>query len=150
MRPVINVIAATATVLLLLSAVATAHETAKLKDANIVFKTQGKDKSAGTRVIIEVYCKDGSVVARNTPAQTYGKFEHFTKSEPIDLVVDPSKTKREIRGGYFLIRIKTAGHETWTFNYVLTLNFDDGSHLVYGQLNRKVTQDDPTVRGINL
>ena len=150
MRPVINVIAAAAAVLLLLSAVATAHETAKLKDANIVFETEGKNKSADTRVIVAVYCRDGSVAARNTPVQTYGRFEHFTKSEPIDLVVDPSKAKREIRGGYFLIRIKAAGHETWTFNYVLTLNFDDGSHLVYGQLNRKVTQDDTTVRGKNL
>src|SRR5229473_2716969 len=121
MRPVFNLIAATAAVLLLLNPVAAAHETAKLKDANIVFKTEGKDKRADTRVIVEVYCKDGSVAARNTPVQTYGRFEHFTKSAPIDLVVDPPKTKREIRGGYFLIRIEPVAHETWTFNYVLTL-----------------------------
>jgi hypothetical protein len=151
MKQSINVIVILVIMLLFVGiGTAKAHETAKLKDANIVFKTAAKSKKADTRVIVEVYCNDGSVAASNTPVQTYGKFEHFTKSAPIDLVVDPSKAKDEIKGGYYMISIEPVGHEIWTFSYTLTLNFDDGTHLVYVHHNRKVTQDDTTVRGHNL
>jgi hypothetical protein len=129
---------------------ANAHETAKLKEAHIVFKTAGKSKKASTRVLVQVYCSDGSVAASNTPLQTYGKFQHFTKSARIDLAVDSSKAKYEIKGGYYMISIEPVGHEIWTFDYKLTLNFDDGTQLMYRQFNREVTQDDATVRGQNL
>jgi hypothetical protein len=64
--------------------------------------------------------------------------------------VDASKAKEDIKGSYHIIKIEPAGRETWTFTYELTLDFDDGSHLDYGRSNRKVTQDDPAVRGANL
>jgi hypothetical protein len=129
---------------------AAAHETAKLKDAHIEFKTGGKKKRSDTKVVVQVYCRDGSLAAKNDPVQTYGEFPHYSKSRPIVLVVDSSKAKFDIKGGYHMIRIEPAGDETWTFTYVLTLDFDDGTHLVYGRNNRTATQDDNTVRGKNL
>ncbi len=137
-------------VLFITGGIALAHETAKLKDAHIEFKTGTKKKKADTALVIQVYCRDGSIAAKNDPGQTYDAFQHFTQSEPIALTVDNSKAKDDIKGGYHMIRIEPAAGETWTFSYVLTLNFDDGSHLTYIRNNREVTQDDPTVRGKNL
>ncbi len=146
-----STIASVAVIFLFMSSsAANARETAKLKDAHIKFKTGDNGKKPDTRLIIQVYCKDGSTAAKNDPVQTYGEFGHFTKNGPISLVVDGSKAKDDIRGAYHLIKIEPAGRETWTFTYVLTLDFDDGTHLVYRRSNRKVTQDDPTVRGQNL
>jgi len=151
MKTLATRIAAAAVVLLFVtSGAASAHQTAKIKDAHINFKTGGKRKKSDTRIVIQVYCKDGSIAARNDPVQSYGLFRHFSKNGPINLVVDGSKAKYDIEGGYHLIRIEPAGEETWTFSYVLTLDFDDGTQLVYGRSNRKVSQYDPAVRGQNL
>ena len=127
-----------------------AGETAKLKDAHIKFKTGDNGKKPDTRLIIQVYCRDGSTAAKNDPVQTYGEFGHYSKNGPISLSVDSSKAKDDIKGSYHMIKIEPAGRETWTFTYVLTRDFDDGSHLEYGRSNRKVTQDHPAVRGQNL
>jgi hypothetical protein len=138
-------------VLLLFGASAVhARETAKLKDGHIEFKTDDHRKKPDTRLIIQVYCSDGSIAAWNDPVETYGEFKHFSQDGPIALKVDGSKAKLDIKGGYHMIKIEPAGQETWTFSYVLTLNFDDGTHLVYGRENRKVSQNDPIVRGENL
>ncbi|GEM_PF-6135470 len=132
------------------SGIAAAHATAKLKEAHIEFKTGARRKRADTRLVIQVYCNDGSVAAKNDPVETYGEFPHYSVNGPIALVVDTSKAKDDIKGGYHMIEIEPVGNETWTFSYVLTLDFDDGTKLVYGRLNRKATQDDTTVRGQNL
>lgn len=130
--------------------VASAGETAKLKHAHIDFQTAGHAKKRDTRLVIQVFCKDGSTAAKNDPVQSYGEFGHFSKYGPIALTVDGSKAKDDIKGAYHMIKIEPSGSETWTFTYVLTLDFDDGSHLEYVRNNRKVTQDDPVVRGANL
>jgi hypothetical protein len=151
MKTLISVVAAVSAVALLVACdIALARETAKLKDAHIEFKTGGKKKKTDTRLIIQVYCKDGSIAAKNDPVQTYGEFRHFSDSGPVQLTVDGSKAKYDIKGGYHMIKIEPAGNETWTFDYVLTLDFDDGKQLVYVQQDRKATQDKPTVRGQNL
>jgi hypothetical protein len=151
MRALIPTALAAAIVLMLMSSgTALAHSTAKLKDAHIEFKTGAKRKRADTRLVIQVYCNDGSIAAKNDPVETYGEFPHYSKNGPIALVVDSSKAKDDIKGGYHMIKIEPVGKETWTFSYVLTLDFDDGKKLVYGRINRKATQDDTTVRGQNL
>jgi hypothetical protein len=127
-----------------------AHETAKLKGAHIEFKTGDKRKRPDTKVVVQVYCRDGSIAAKNDPVQTYGEFPHYSKSGPIVLVVDTSKAKYDVKGGYHMIKIEPDGTEAWTFSYVLTLDFDDGTHLTYGRSHRTATQDDTTVRGKNL
>lgn len=150
MKKLINVLAIAAILAAVCSGVALAHATAKLKNAHIEFKTADKRKKADTRLVVQVFCKDGSIAAKNDPVQTYGEFPHYSKNGPIALVVDTSKAKYDIKGGYHMIRIEPVGNETWTFSYVLTLDFDDGTKLVYGRINRKATQDDATVRGQNL
>ncbi len=146
----IKVVAAIVGLLFLGSSIALAHETAKLKDAHINFKTGAKGKKPDTRVIIQVYCNDGSTAAKNDPVQTYGEFRHFTKNGPIALTVDKSKAKYDIKGGYHMIKIEPASDDSWKFDYVLTLDFDDGTQLVYARYNRKVNQKNPVVRGQNL
>jgi hypothetical protein len=143
-------LAAAIILILMSSGTALAHATAKLKDAHIEFKTAEKRKRADTRLVIQVYCSDGSIAAKNDPVETYGEFPHYSVNGPIALVVDTSKAKDDIKGGYHMIEIEPVGKETWSFSYVLTLDFDDGTKLVYGRMNRKATQDDTTVRGQNL
>src|SRR5690349_13849324 len=72
------------------SGAALAHATAKLKDAHIEFKTADKRKKADTRLVVQVFCNDGSIAAKNDPVQTYGEFPHFSKNGPIALAVDKS------------------------------------------------------------
>ena len=129
---------------------AAAHETAKLKDGHIEFKTESKGKKPSTRLIIQVYCKDGTIAAKNDPIQTYGEFKHFTDNGPIALAVDGATAKDNVKGGYHMIKIDPVGEENWAFSYTLTLNFDDGTHLVYGRNHRLASQSDPVVRGANL
>ncbi len=151
LRTNIRVIAAVTVCLLFFSfGAGLAHETAKLKDGHIEFKTGAKSKKPDTRVIIQVYCKDGSIAAKNDPVESYGEFQHFTKSGPISLTVNSAKAKYDIKGGYHLIGIQPAGDDTWTFDYVLTLDFDDGTQLVYARNNRALSQKKPVVRGQNL
>ena len=149
MKALTNAFLASAIVVLFAGSAA-AHSTAKLKDAHIQFKTGARRKRADTRLVIQVYCNDGSIAAKNDPVKTYGEFPHYSSNGPIALVVDTSKAKDDIKGGYHMIRIEPVGDETWTFSYELTLDFDDGTQLEYGRMNRKATQDDTTVRGQNL
>jgi len=149
MKALTNTVFAAAMVFLF-AGPAAGHATAKLKDARIQFKTGDKRKRADTRLVVQVYCNDGSIAAKNDPVETYGEFPHYSDNGPIVLVVDNSKAKDDIKGGYHMIKIEPVGNETWTFSYKLTLDFDDGTKLVYGRINRKATQDDTTVRGENL
>ena len=55
-------------------------------------------------------------------------------------------TSRGLRGGLAVFGFVGL----YVFTYVLTLDFDDGTHLVYGHNNRKATEDDSVVRGANL
>ncbi len=149
MKALVRRIAVIAVILLCVSA-AHAHENAHLKSAQIEFKTGGKGKKSDTRLIIQVYCRDGSIAAKNDPVQTYGGFRHFTHDGPIDLAVDAAKQKDDIKGGYHVIRIEPAADDIWTFSYTLTLDFDDGTQLVYARNHRKASRADPAVRGQNL
>jgi len=150
MRIVVTVIAAIAVVGFFLgSAGAKGNENAKLQNGHIEFKTQASKKDGNARVIVEVYCKDGSVAASNSPAETFGEFRSATSST-VNLTVDGSKTRADIKGGYHKISLDPVGPDAWKFTYVLTLNFDDGSHLVYVRNSREISQDKPAVRGANL
>jgi type II secretory pathway pseudopilin PulG len=150
MRTIITVIAAVAVFGFSLgSAGADGNAKAKLQNGHIEFKTQASRKSGDARVIVEVYCEDGSVAANNSPAETYGEFRSAT-SNTVNLTVDGSKTRADIKGGYHKISIDPIGADAWKFSYVLTLNFDDGSHLVYVRNNREISQDKQAVRGANL
>ena len=122
---------------------------AKLLNGRIEFKTDAGKKSGEARVIIEVYSHDGSMAAKNSPTETYGEFTDFP-SHTVNLTVDGSKTRAEISGGYHKISLDPIGPKPWKFSYVLTLNFDDGSHLVYVRNNVKISQKKDAVRGANL
>ncbi len=122
---------------------------AKLLNGHIEFKTGAGKKAGEARVIVEVYCEDGSTAAKNSPTDTYGEFIDFT-SHTVNLTVDGSKTRADIRGGYHKISLDPIGPTPWKFSYVLTLNFDDGSHLKYIRNNMKICEKKPAVRGANL
>ena len=150
MRSIITVIAAIAVVGFSVGSTgAKGNGSAKLQNGHIEFKTQASKKGGDARVIVEVYCSDGSVAASNSPAETYGEFRSATSST-VNLTVDGSKTRADIKGGYHKISIDPIGPAPWKFAYVLTLNFDDGSHLVYVRDGREISQDKQAVRGANL
>jgi hypothetical protein len=131
------------------SAGAKGEGSAKLLNARIEFKTGADKKAAEARVIVEVYCHDGSIAAKSDPTETQREFGSFSDNT-VNLTVDRSKTRAEVKGGYHKITIEPKGPKPWRFSYVLRLNFDDGGDLVYARNNMKITEKKDAVRGVNL
>jgi hypothetical protein len=71
MRTIVKSIAIVAALIGLIAGAGTAKasETAKLKGAHIKFETGDNGKKPNTRLIIQVYCKDGSTAAKNDPSK---------------------------------------------------------------------------------
>jgi hypothetical protein len=150
MRTIITVAATIAAVGFCMgSANAKGNANAKLLNGHIEFKTGAGKKAGAARVIVEVYCEDGSTAAKNSPTDTYGEFIDFT-NHTVNLTVDGSKTRADIRGGYHKISLDPIGPKPWKFSYVLRLNFDDGSHLAYVRNNMEISEKKEAVRGDNL
>ena len=54
---------------------------------------------------------------------TFGKFNDQEDTGPFTLLVDPSKSRRDIAGGRYQIRIDPNGNDTWRFNFTIRLTF---------------------------
>jgi len=150
MRTIVTAAAIFATLGFSLSfASAKGNPNAKLLNGHIEFNTGAGKKASDAHVTVEVYCEDGSTAAKNNPTETYSEFVDFT-SHTVNLTVDGSKTRADIVGGYHKISIDPIGPKPWKFSYMLTLNFDDGSHLKYARNNMEISERKPAVRGANL
>jgi len=98
-----------------------------LVDAAITFRTNDENKDHDTNVTTEVRDREGRLVAQ--ASDTYGPFDDQTSHGPFDLQILNKEDKSDLDGGTALIRIDPKGDDTWRFNFLLALHFDDGSEL---------------------
>lgn len=95
---------------------------------NIRFHTNDDDKDWDTRVTIGVYERNGTEAAyldgdlAGFPDQSDSSVYYLT-------LLDGNATPDTLRGGTVKIHIQPNGHDTWKFDFHLTLGFGDGSGL---------------------
>jgi len=96
---------------------------AKLLYSNISFHTNNEDKDSDTHVTVELYDYYGNIVARTD--NDFGHFSDNSNNGPYGLMMlAHAKTLAEMARGSMLIRIDPNGHDTWRFNFTLTLSFE--------------------------
>jgi len=100
---------------------------ALLREATVSFHTNDEDKDHDTNVTIEVRAGSGQMTAR--VSDTFGPFHDHTNTGPFNLTILNHSGKEDLQGGNVLLRVDPVGDDTWRFNFLVDLIFDDGSHL---------------------
>ena len=110
-----------------------------LANANIKFHTTNDDKDDDTHVTIEV--KDFNGVVSSRADNDFGHFDDNSDSGPFSIQVLNASSKSDCQRGSVRIHIDPNGHDTWHFNFFLTLVFSDGSILSGGADGLSIDQD---------
>jgi hypothetical protein len=106
-----------------------------LTRSSVTFHTNDEDKDSDTLVEVEVRLSDGTVVAKLS--DHLGHFDDHSDAGPFVLLMVQPVQRSQLRTGSvnILALANTAvppfGHgDTWRFNFVVDLVFDDGAHLL--------------------
>jgi hypothetical protein len=100
---------------------------ALLREVTVSFHTNDEDKDHDTNVTIEVRDSNGQMAAH--VSDTFGPFHDHTNNGPYNLTILNHASKDDLRGGNVLLRVDPVGDDTWRFNFLVDLLFDDGSRL---------------------
>jgi hypothetical protein len=103
--------------------------------ARVTFHTNDDDKDNDTLVEVEVRLTDSTVVAKLS--DFLGHFDDHSDAGPFTLLmVQPARRSQLRTGSVNILALAHAtfppfGHgDTWRFNFVVDLLFDDGAHLL--------------------
>ena len=110
-----------------------------LANANIRFHTNNEDKDDDTHLTVDV--TDGNNVRCAHVDNDFGKFNDNSDTGPFPLQVLNASSEDDCVRGNVRIRIDPNGDDTWRFNFLLTLIFDDNTSLTAGADGLEVTQD---------
>jgi len=109
---------------------------ALLSRADITFHTNDDDKDADTRVDVQVRLSDQRTVVAQM-SNYLGHFPDHSDAGPFTLLmVQPVSRSRLQTGNVDILIAATTtlppfGHgDTWRFNFVVDLLFEDGAHLI--------------------
>jgi len=111
---------------------------AKLENASIVFNTTDEDKDHDTALTVMVTDYDQQNVA-----SAWGCYGHFNdrSTYTIQMTVLNQAPMDLLDRGTIRIHIDPNGHDTWRFNYILTLLFDDGSSYSSDAYDTELSQN---------
>ena len=112
---------------------------ATLTSASISFRTNDENKDWDSHVTITV--KDGSKIIAARTDSDFGVFNANTNYGPYGLDIFSPSAKSSVQAGTITIRIDPVGHDTWRFNFVLTLLFSDGTRLLAAVDGNELTQN---------
>lgn len=98
-----------------------------LVNAMVSFRTNDDDKNKETNVTVEVRDNQGELAARIS--DPFGLFDDQTTNGPFDLELIKREDKSMLQGGTAMLRIDPAGDDSWNFNFLLELHFDDSTAL---------------------
>jgi hypothetical protein len=110
-----------------------------LTNARVAFHTNNEDKDHDTHVTVTVRDSDGVVAAR--VSNDFGHFDDHGDTGPFALSITNPSTKESLQRGKITIRIDPNGHDTWRFNFFVTLNFSDGSSFSASAEGLDLSQD---------
>ena len=110
-----------------------------LENCTISFHTNNEDKDADTHVTVKVYDAENNLSA--LISNDFGHFDDHSDSGPYGLVIYNPSTYTSLQHGNITIHIDPNGHDTWRFNFTLTLYFSNGSRLSGTVENIELTQD---------
>ena len=106
-----------------------------LTRASVIFHTNDEDKDSDTLVEVEVRLSGGTVVAKLS--DHLGHFNDHSDAGPFVLLMVQPVHRSQLRTGSVNIlalahiTAPPEGHgDTWRFNFVVDLLFDDGAHLL--------------------
>ena len=106
-----------------------------LTRASVTFHTNDDDKDNDTLVEVEVRLSNGTVVAKLS--DHLGHFDDHSDAGPFVLLMVQPVHRSQLRTGSVNIlafantTLPPFGHgDTWRFNFVVDLLFDDGAHLL--------------------
>jgi hypothetical protein len=101
-----------------------------LTRASLTFHTNDEDKDSDTLVEVEVRLSDGTVVAKLS--DHLGHFDDHSDAGPfVLLMVQPVHRSQLRTGSVNILAFAPFSHgDTWRFNFVVDLLFDDGAHLL--------------------
>src|SRR5437667_11308556 len=101
---------------------------AVLTAASVKFHTTDTDdKDFDTHVAVTVRQRDGLIAARVDDDS--GHFPNHSDKGPFDLQIDNASPKSALTGGSVEVHIDPVGDDRWTFNLLVDLVFNDGSHV---------------------
>ena len=96
--------------------------------ARVTFHTNDEDKDSDTFVEVEVQSSQRTVVAKLS--DWLGHFDDHSDAGPFTLVMVQPVQRSQLRTGSVIIRASADFHDTWRFNFVVDLLFEDGAHLL--------------------
>ena len=106
-----------------------------LTRASVSFHTNDDDKDNDTLVEVEVRLSDGTVVAKLS--DHLGHFNDHSDAGPFVLLMVQPVHRSQLRTGSVKIGAQNTGSvppfghgDTWRFNFVVDLLFEDGAHLL--------------------
>jgi hypothetical protein len=115
---------------------------AVLRNCSIRFHTTDNDKDGDTHVTVNVF-DSNNVLAAHVDSD-FGHFDDNSDNGPFQLIVQNPSTNTALQSGRLDLRIDPNGHDTWHFNFLLDLVFDDNSHLSGGADGISLDQDNRT------
>ncbi|QIG49440.1 hypothetical protein G5V57_17985 [Nordella sp. HKS 07] len=101
---------------------------AGLERVSITFHTNDEDKDTDTHVEVSVEMFDNTVVA--ILSDDLGHFDDNSDAGPFFLEHISPTTRGAMKSGHVSIKSVPNGDDTWRFNFLLNLQFQDGSHLI--------------------
>ena len=117
---------------------------AALTRASVEFQTNDEDKDDDTLVEVAVHLQDGTVVATTTFGEDWQNFGHFddhSHSGPFDLLLEQPATRGQLKTGSVSVAIQPNGNDTWRFNFLVDMLFEDGGHLLARANGLELTED---------
>ena len=103
-------------------------DNAVLTRASVSFHTNDEDKDDDTRVEVTVRLIDQTAIA--SIADEFGHFDDHGDAGPFDLLITQAATRGALKTGSVAVKVDPNGNDTWRFNFLLDLLFDDGAHLI--------------------
>ncbi|KAM7214554.1 hypothetical protein V8F06_010036 [Rhypophila decipiens] len=98
-----------------------------LTAASITFHTNDEDKDYNSHLTITL--KDSTKTISATVDSDFVHFDDDHNYGPYNLELFYPSTRSEVRAGTVTLRLDPKGHDTWRFNWQMTLTFSDGTRM---------------------
>ena len=113
--------------------------TATLTSASVIFTTNDEDKDGDTLVTINVGTRTNQAAA--TISDYFDHFDDGSTHGPYPMFPFVGIKASDLDPGVINFSIDPNGHDTWRFNYSITLGFSDGTSFIFRQNGLELTQD---------